>query len=49
MMELERDVSIHVLNLEMLITTKEKAARDKDLRMLPELRAALNETRRQKF
>ena len=49
MMELEPDVSIHVLNLEMLITTKEKAARDKDLRMLPELRAALNETRRQKF
>ena len=47
-LELETGVDIRVLDLEMLITTKEEAGREKDERLLPTLRATLAEIRRLK-
>jgi hypothetical protein len=46
--EIEPGLNIRVLNLETLVATKEEAGREKDLAMLPTLRATLNEIRRLK-
>jgi hypothetical protein len=46
--EIESDLHVRVLNLETLIAVKEEAGRDKDVAVLPTLRATLNESRRQK-
>ena len=43
---IEPDLNIRVVNLETLIATKEEAGRDKDLAVLPTLRATLAEIRR---
>jgi hypothetical protein len=43
---IEPDLKIRVVNLETLIATKQEAGRDKDLAVLPVLRATLAEIRR---
>ena len=45
-LEIALGVKIRVLDLAMLIATKEEAGREKDDRLLPQLRATLAETRR---
>ena len=45
-MELRTGLSVHVLDLPTLIELKEKAARPKDLAVLPVLRATLDEVKR---
>ena len=45
-MEIAPDLQIRVLDLETLIATKEEAGRDKDLAVLPTLRATLDEIRK---
>jgi hypothetical protein len=46
LMQITPELSVRVLNLETLIATKEEAGRDKDLAVLPVLRATLEEIRR---
>jgi hypothetical protein len=45
---IEPDLRVRVLSLEVLVATKEEAGRDKDIAVLPTLRATLAETRRLK-
>jgi len=45
-LDVELGVQVRVLDLEMLIATKEEAGREKDERLLPTLRATLAEVRR---
>ena len=46
--ELDQGLRVRVLDLETLIATKEEAAREKDLAMLPVMRRTLEEKRRLK-